>query len=1355
MRKRLSVYTILILLFVGISNVYSQYVFRHWDIVDGLSDNQIRNFTMTSDGRVAIRTVSNLNVYNGATFEHFYPDRRKDYKWGFNHYQIFKEYHDIEGRMWMKAPGYLSVFDLKTNRFIYNIDSLLNQFGITRKLKNLFIDSSKNYWFLADDNTFYFFDISQKKMKVIEKGDSNFTLKYGVPYEMAQYKNLHYIVYSSGIIRCWDSTSGEFSFQDTNFVNKISELTDRLSIIPTSTGDLWLMYNNSVSNYNHIERKWTEIATIKGASNFFTCMDVDTNGNIWVGSSWSGLRKIDGNTHAVETVLGLRLGSGAILNNDIQCLFADDNGGLWVGTLWQGICYYNPSMYKFGLIQSVQNETLITNESVRCLLEDENGDILIGTTNFGLKQYDPKTGKVKNAFDGFFASDLCLSLYQDSKNRLWVGTYLNGFYCIDGNKIKNYNKSSSNIERYPNQNISRAIYEDPNGRFWVSVANEGVGELNLETGKISMLKSRHSEIEFHKLDYDFYPISSSVFAVYGENGMYYYDTQNEKIFIPELDDPDNPKYAGPNIRYYCIYKDSRNLEWFGTGQGIRIWNEQKKQVYIIDMDNGLPNNSVSSIEEDNQGVCWVSTVSGITQITSTKLTDGNFEFELVNFDTEDGLQNGKFYDRSSLKSRNGSLYFGGHHGVNWFNPEKIHYNTGKNKPVFTAFYLFNTLIKNNTEYNGHVVLKQPVNNTSEIKLAYDENFISLEFAGLNYVNPSHTYYRYKLENYEQDWREIETSGVGNASYTGLTPGEYKFIVYTANNDKIWGDTPAKITIVITPPFWMTIYAYIFYFISFFIAVFITLKYLQKRRTKKRSELELIERNRQKEELEQMKFRFFTNISHEFRTPLTLIMTPLNTLIQQSENLQKERLKAIYRNANDMLGLINQLLDFRKLEMGGEKLKLTSDNIVEFVKYIHSSFKEAAIARNITFVIEQEPAELYICFDKAKIQRVLNNLYSNALKFTPDGGMVATVIKQIEEDGREYVVLEISDSGCGIEEKDLEYVFDRFYQGNTTGSVGASSGIGLHLVKEYVVLHDGKITVNSKKGEGTTFSIFIPTNLKMGEGIDTKENPQTLFSDSEKTFKYTRRKTLLIVEDNIEFQHFLVEQLSNRFNILKANDGIQGEKMAVEKSPDLIISDLMMPLLDGLELCYHIKNNIHTSHIPFILLTARLSDEARIDSYKAGADSYISKPFNMEVLLARVEMLFEQLERRKDIFHKTIEISPSTITISTLDEEFVKKAVAYVEDNIDNFDYSVNQLSEDIGMSRTQLYRKFQSITGLTPNDFIRSVRLKRAAQLLKDSNYNVSEISDLVGFNSIKYFNKYFKEEFGITPTQYRTENVH
>jgi signal transduction histidine kinase/DNA-binding response OmpR family regulator/ligand-binding sensor domain-containing protein len=1321
-------------------------VFRHIDIIDGLSDNQIRNFTEMPDGRLAIRTVSILNNYNGATFEHFYHDRKKDYKWSFNRYQIFKDYDDEKGRLWMKAPGYLTLFDWNTNQFIYDIGDILRGMGINQKLKNLFIDESKNYWFLTEDNTFSYYDVSGKKLNTIDTGSAG---RMEFPLEMAQYKNLYWIVYSSGVIRCWDISSGEFIVQDTQFTGKISMGTDRLFIHPTASGDLWLMYNHAVAFYNRIEKVWKEVATIKGPSNFFTSMDLDMDGNVWVGSSWSGLRRINGKTHEVETIPSLNLTNGVSLNNDIQCVFVDHNNGLWIGTLWQGICYYHPSMNKFRLIQTAHNDTRVANESVRCLLEDSDGSILIGTTYKGLWRYKPATGKMEQAFNGLLANNLCLSLYRDRRNRLWVGTYLNGFYCIDKGSVKVFNKSADNLERYPNQNISRAVYEDVNGRFWVSVDNEGVGELDVNTGRITLLRDKHPEIAFHKVDFNFYPVDDHVFAVFGESGIYYYDTQKDNIYIPEINDPNNVKFMGPNVKYYCIFKDNRHLEWFGTELGIHIWDNRRRRSYTINTENGLPSNSVSAIEEDNNGFYWVSTLNGITKIEAKETTDG-YIFSLVNFDTHDGLQSGKFYDRSSLKTQSGDLYFGGHHGINMFSPDKVRYNSSLNTPVFTAFKLFNSVIKENTVYNGHIILKNPVNNTKNIRLNYKENFLTFEFSGLNYVKPSHTYYKYKLENYDQGWNEILTSGLGSASYTGLAPGEYRLIIYTANNDKVWGDKAAEIAIIITPPFWATVYAYILYALLITAILSILFFYLNKKHKRRVEERKTEERRKQKEQLDQMKLQFFTNISHEFRTPLTLIMTPLSILIRQITDEQlKQKLSSIYRKAEDMLGLINQLLDFRKVEMGGEKLKLSFDDLICFSKYVHNSFQEMASGKSVDLVFDSQSMQLFIWFDKEKIRKILNNLYSNALKFTPQGGCIATDIHLVKEHERDFVMITVTDTGCGIPEHEQLTIFERFYQSENNRMAGKTgSGIGLHLVKQYIGLHGGRITVNSQVGQGSRFSVFIPTDLK---GTGTVEpGPHPL--ESGHTPK-SDRKTLLIVEDNAEFRHFLSEQLNHQFNTLEASDGEEGEDTARKRHPDLIVSDLMMPKLDGVELCRRLKNDIHTSHIPVILLTAKLSDEAKIESYKAGADSYIAKPFNFEVLQTRIEMLIQQQEKRKSIFRKTIDIQPGDITTTSLDEEFIKKALQLIEKNLTNSEYSNDHLSKDLGMSRSSMYPKFQSITGQTPNHFIRSIRLKRAAQLLQTSQYTISEISWMVGIGDIKYFNKYFKEDFGKTPTQYRADN--
>ncbi|MDR2086379.1 MAG: response regulator [Dysgonamonadaceae bacterium] len=1327
--------TVALALLSSFQMMQAQYLFRHLDIADGLSDNQIRNLTIAPDGQLAVRTASILNLYNGASFNYFYQDKRKEYSW--NYPYTPREYYDNKGRIWMKGR-YLLLLDLNTNRFIYDIDGELRSFGINSQIKDLFIDNSKNYWFLTEDNTFSFYDVSKQELKTITRETEAFTDKYGVPRELVQYKNLYWIVYTKGLIRCWDSVSGDIVLQDTQFLNVISDITDRLYVHPAENGDLWLMYNFAVYFYNRTGKTWTKAASISGLSNFFTCMDLDEKGNAWVGTSRSGLRYIHAGSFETETIPKIIIKGGGVSDNDIHTVLVDSNNGLWVGTLFQGLYYYHPSMQKFQLVQTVKNGTLTTNEVVRCFLEEEGGTILAGTAN-GLFRYYPGTERIEKIF-GDRIKGLCLTLYRDRKNRIWIGTYMEGFFCIDGATLKTYNRTTENLDLYPNQNVSRAIYEDPAGRYWVSVKNQGIGELNLQTGEIALLNQRFPKINPYRISYTFYPVNDSCFAVLNEQGIYYYNTQTDSVWIPETDTPDNPKFRDRNTKYYCVLKDSRSLEWFGTELGVRIWDGKANKRYTIDITGGLPNNSISAIEEDGDGRMWIASVWGISRV-EVRRTNGSYTFEILNFDYSDGLQSGKFYDRSSLKASDGTLYFGGIHGFNVFKPSEIVYNTSTAKPVFTSLKLFNS--------------PAPLNRTQTVRLNYNENFITLEFAGLNFVNPAKTYFKYRLENFDQEWNEILSTGSGSASYTGLPPGTYRFSVYTANNDKIWSEEPASITLILSPPFWATIYAVVAYIFLFLAVIAAFIFHLNRSSRKRMEKRQTMEKQRQKEELNQMKFRFFTNISHEFRTPLTLIMTPLGTLIQQlSDEPLKQKLLSVYRNAEDMLGLINQLLDFRKLEMGGEKLKLSCDDLVQFAKYVYTAFKEAAENKSIHFTFESECKQLFMHFDKNKIRKVINNLYSNALKFTPARGLISTGIMLTEIDGREFVKIEITDTGCGIPEKDRQTIFERFYQSENNESDKAGSGIGLHLVKEYVALHGGQVTVNSKLNEGSAFSIFIPADLQVSdrETEESRNGMNHIAANITESADNQKQKTLLIVEDNAEFRHFLAEQLSVKFQVWQAADGKQGEEIAGKEFPDLIISDLMMPVVNGLELCRRLKTDIQTSHIPIILLTALLSDEAKIESYKSGADSYIAKPFNFEVLLTRIEMLIDQQEKRKKLFHKTIEITPNTITTSSIDEELVKKALLCVEKNINNSGYSVDDLSSDIALSRSQLYRKFQSILGLSPNEFIRSIRLKRAAQLLKDSQYNISEISDRVGFHTTRYFNRYFKDEFGVTPTQYRNE---
>ncbi len=654
-------------------------------------------------------------------------------------------------------------------------------------------------------------------------------------------------------------------------------------------------------------------------------------------------------------------------------------------------------------------------------------------------------------------------------------------------------------------------------------------------------------------------------------------------------------------------------------------------------------------------------------------------------------------------------------------------------PIFLGFSLSGTEVKQGEEYDGRVLLEHSITSTQEITLSYKQNFFGIQFSALNYVNPTQTYYRYRLEGLDESWREISTAdGMGRVNYTNLSPGTYVFKVCATNNSRKWGDQYAQIKITITAPFWKTPVAFFAYFLFFSLVIYLV-SYNWSRRNKEKMQ------RTQKEELDQLKFRFFTNISHELRTPLTLILTPLDSVIKKVEDTPiKTQLEGIRQNTNNLLKLVNQLLDFRKLEMKGEKINLSSCDIGEFVQAISLSFRELIAHKNITFDCLVEPEDIHVFVDSDKLYKIINNLLSNAYKFTPQGGHIGLYVKLIQENDVPQICFEVSDTGCGIPERELPHIFTRFYQMDNQPGQNTGSGIGLHLVQEYVQLHNGTVSVKSQIGKGSQFTVCIPTNL----------HPVDKESKEVQEQKNTHGLRILIVEDNEEFLRFLTNELSDQYMVITATNGRKGLEQIAQYTPDLIISDLMMPEMNGIELCQHVKRTIDTSHIPFILLTARSSEDVQIEAYEAGADVYISKPFNMDILQLRIQHLIEQQEKRKMLFKKALIVNPESVTTTPVDEVLIKRALECIEKNMSNPSYSVDQFSKDMCMERTGLYRKLVAISGQPPTAFIRSIRLKRSTQLL-EQGLSVSEVADLVGFGTTSYFSKCFQEEYGLKPSLY------
>ena len=727
------------------------------------------------------------------------------------------------------------------------------------------------------------------------------------------------------------------------------------------------------------------------------------------------------------------------------------------------------------------------------------------------------------------------------------------------------------------------------------------------------------------------------------------------------------------------------------------------------------------------------------------------------YNSEDGLQNCDFNQRSIKTLHNGIIAIGGLYGVNIFAPDHIRYNKMLPNVMFTGLSLFDEAVKVGQSYGGRVLIEKELNDVENVEFDYKQNIFSVSFASDNYNLPEKTQYMYKLEGFNNDWLTLPV-GVHNVTFTNLAPGKYVLRVKAINSDGYVGIKEATLGIVVNPPFWMSWWAYLLYAAGLVVVLFLA-RYRMLKREREKFHLQQIENEVAKnEEINNMKFRFFTNVSHELRTPLTLIISPLEGMLKETtDELQSTRLQLMYRNAQRLLHLVNQLLDFRKGEMSTHQLSLSEGDIISYVHSVCNSFLLMADKKHIQFSFFSGIDTFSMAFDADKVGKIVMNLLSNAFKFTPEGGRVTVMIEHVTGTP-DTLEIKIADTGIGISDVDKEHIFDRFYQADHKGvEETTGNGIGLSLVRDFVTLHEGEVKVFDNIGTGSVFVIQFPvkhveTQVQLPEETGMSVGDEEDREMKEEVREETGRKDsplLLVVDDNEDFRIFMRYSLELQYRVKLAVNGNEAWEMMQEELPDLVISDVMMPQMDGNELCRLIKQDKRTAHIPVILLTARQNTEAKLEGLQTGADDYVTKPFNMTILVLRIRKLIE-LSRYHRVTQGMIDPAPSEIVITSLDEKLIEKAIKYVEDNMSRTELSVEELSRELGMSRVHLYKKLLQITGKTPIEFIRVIRLKRAAQLLRESQLHVSEVAFEVGFNNPKYFSRYFKDEFGVLPSVYQ-----
>ncbi len=1318
-----------------------------------------------------------LNRYDGYNFVVYKVEKNDTTGLLYNVTSEIQE--DINGDLWIKGNPYYVVYNYKKELFSRNLSPILTPLGLKPNPDLVEINVAKNYFFYYANDGIYKYDIKQKKLSHYPQKEQSNAPGLGIISSIRATESHCWILFESGLIERLDVSTGQIDFRSDYVLKNLRGSSVAKNLFVDSSGTPWVFpgpADRGVLYYDMQQFQWIAIDKSNDSnilSDFIRDIKEDTQGRIWIATDHGGINIVDKKTGKTSLLRHDPMNPESLGQNSAISLYCDDTETMWVGTYKNGVSYYNPRMFKFDKSPLFfYYSSLLETKDCNALFEDSKGYLWIGTNGEGLIRYNKSDGSFRvfrnNPNDpSSISSDIIISILEDYQGKMWFGTFMGGINRLEGERFVRYLPDSNNSNCLSNKS-AYGMVEDKNHNIWIATLGGGICKLDSGRKQFSTFNTQNTKQLSSNFILSLYSKDSVTIYLSTTSGVDILNTKTNSI-VPYFKENEKSQALSDPIIYNTTTDSHGNL-WMATDNGINIYNLEKKKMYYLTEKDGLPSGQIVSIAEDNSGKIWAGTRNGLACITplpppkkdiKNDTKNDSILYSIITFDEKDGLASSTCNQNAIFKNRNGNIYIGSIKGYTYFNPSKIPFNTKIPNPSFTELRIGNQVVKPGQKNNNHIILEQTIIDNKHLALKYNENNFSLSFSALNYLHPEKNKYRYILKGLDETWKEIE--GIqGMIAYSNLSPGSYQLIIYAGNNDNIWNETPLTLKITVHPPFWLAWWALTIYVLLIVGFSWFVLQYLLNRQRKEFEDAQRVLESKQIHEMDEMKFRFFTNISHEFRTPITLIINPVERLLQitpqeESRNL----LKIIHNNANSLLELVNQLLDFRKLDVQKAELKLSIGDVVRFIKDICYSFSDWANKKSIHLTFSTSINELRMEFDPEKLKKIVLNLLSNAFKFTPNGGKIdvgVSIIQEVNTDERTLKIV-ITDSGIGIAEEHLNKIFDRFYRiENPDTPSQPGTGVGLHIVSEYIHLHHGEIKVDSVIGKGSEFTLLLPVNTQGYEEVIVQSHKDTQKSQElkeiiEKSESPTENKTLpllLIVDDNEDFRLFMASMFQSSFRIITAENGLEAHQIILDKIPDMIISDVMMPKIDGLELCKLLKEDIRTSHIPIILLTAKASDDHKYSGLEAGADDYISKPFNMDLLKLKVSQLIEKQRKTQEKFKNRI--APSEIEITSLDEKFLKKSVEIVEKNIGNADFSVEDMGKEMGMSRVHLYKKILSLTSKTPSEFIRFIRLKRATELLEKSQLFINEIAFQTGFNDVKYFRKYFKDEFGVAPNEYKKQ---
>ena len=1323
--------------------VAQSYQFKHLEVSDGLSNNSVNTICKDRDGFMWFGTATGLNRYDGYTFKIYQHAENDPESLPDNYITDIVEMPD--GRFWINtARGYV-LFDKEQDCFITDVTGFMKNLESGGVPEQVFVDREGNTCLSVAGEGCY---------RYKEGGKATFFSyvehslpEYGVT-QIAECSDGLLLIYNTGLLVCLDHATLAIKWKFDEIKKYIpAGKTIEFSLFVDRDNCIWAYSLMGIWAYDCGTKSWRTDLTAIWSSRpdvIIHAVAQDIEGRIWVGKDYDGIDVFEKETGKVTSLVAHDDNGRSLSHNTIYDLYADRDGIMWVGTYKKGVSYYSESIFKFNMYEW---------GDITCIEQADENKLWLGTNDHGILLWNRFTGKAEPFWRDAERQlpNPVVSMLKSKDGKLWVGTFNGGLYCMNGSQVRSYKEGVGNALA---SNNVWALVEDDKGRIWIASLGGGLQCLEPSSGTFETYASNNSAL-----------LENNVTSLcWGDDNTLFFGTANQGVGMMDMRTREIKKVQGQsgsmkmsNDAVNHVYKDSRGLIWIATREGLNVYDVRRHLFLDLSPVAEAKGSFIAAITEDQERNMWVSTSRKVIRVTVASDGKGSYLFDSRAYNSEDGLQNCDFNQRSIKTLHNGIIAIGGLYGVNVFAPDHIRYNKMLPNVMFTGLSLFDEAVKVGQSYGGRVSIEKELNDVENVEFDYKQNIFSVSFASDNYNLPEKTQYMYKLEGFNNDWLTLPL-GVHNVTFTNLAPGKYVLRVKAINSDGYVGMKEATLGIVVNPPFWMSWWAYLLYTVGLVIVLFLA-RYRMLKREREKFHLQQIENEVAKnEEINNMKFRFFTNVSHELRTPLTLIISPLEGMLKETtDELQSTRLQLMYRNAQRLLHLVNQLLDFRKGEMSTHQLSLSEGDIISYVHSVCNSFLLMADKKHIQFSFFSGIDTFSMAFDADKVGKIVMNLLSNAFKFTPEGGRVTVMIEHVAGTP-DILEIKIADTGIGISDVDKEHIFERFYQAGHKGvEETTGNGIGLSLVRDFVTLHEGEVKVFDNIGMGSVFVIQFPvkhveTQVQLPEETGMSAGDEEDKEMKEEAREETERKNfplLLIVDDNEDFRIFMRYSLELQYRVKLAVNGKEAWEMMQEELPDLVISDVMMPQMDGNELCRLIKQDKRTAHIPVILLTARQNTEAKLEGLQTGADDYVTKPFNMTILVLRIRKLIE-LSRYHRVTQGMIDPVPSEIVITSLDEKLIEKAIKYVEDNMSRTELSVEELSRELGMSRVHLYKKLLQITGKTPIEFIRVIRLKRAAQLLRESQLHVSEVAFEVGFNNPKYFSRYFKDEFGVLPSVYQ-----